>query len=150
VGIAGTDEVMEFELAETLSAEVVQSRLAPQLPRGLTLHSVEVLASDVKKVQVRSASYEAPIPAALQAGLPERIDRLLAQSACPIDRSRGRSTVDIRPLLETLDVSAGVLRMRMRIEQAGSAGPREVLRALSLGDLESQGVSLARTTVEIA
>ena len=150
VGIAGTDEVMEFELADTLSAEEIQSRLAPQLPCGLTLQSVEVLASGVKKVQVRSASYEAPIPAPLQTGLAERIDRLLAQSACPIARSRGRSTVDIRPLLETLAFSEGMLSMRLRIDQTGSAGPREVLRALDLGDLESQGVALARTAVEIA
>ena len=149
VGIAGADEVMEFELAETLTAEEIQLRLAPQLPGGLTLHSVEVLPSGARKVQVRSASYQAPIPAALRGGLPERIDRLLAQSACPIARSHGRSTVDIRPLLEALALTEGVLEMRLRIEQAGSAGPREVLRALGLDDLESQGVPLARTAVEI-
>jgi radical SAM-linked protein len=150
VGIAGTDEVMEFELAETLSAEEIESRLSPQLPRGLTLHSVQVLASGAKKVQVRSATYQAPIPASLQSGLAERIDRLLAAAACPIARSHGRSTVDIRPLLETLAFSDGLLSMRLRIDQAGSAGPREVLRAISLDDLESQGVPLARTAVEIA
>jgi radical SAM-linked protein len=150
VGIAGADEVMEFELADTLSAELVQSRLAPQLPRGLTLHSVEILPPGAKKVRVTSATYQAPIPAPLQTGLEERIDRLLAQSACPIARSHGRSSIDIRPLLESLALNAGVLSMRLRIDQAGSAGPREVLRALDLGDLESQGVSLARTAVEIA
>ena len=150
VGIAGADEVMEFELSETMTAEEIQSRLAPQLPRGLTLQSVEVLASGAGKVQVRSASYEAAIPAPLTSGLMDRIDRLLAQPACPIARSHGRSTVDIRPLLETLAFSNGILSMRMRIDQSGSAGPREVLKALALDDLESQGVALARTAVEIA
>jgi radical SAM-linked protein len=150
VGIAGADEVMEFELADTLTAEEIQSRLAPQLPGGLKLNSVEVLPTGVKKALVRSASYEAAIPAPLTSGLAERIDRLLAQPACPIARSHGRSTVDIRPLLETLAFSNGILSMRMRIDQSGSAGPREVLKALALDDLESQGVSLARTAVEIA
>jgi radical SAM-linked protein len=150
VGIAGADEVMEFELADTLTAEEIQSRLAPQLPGGLKLNSVEVLPTGVKKALVRSASYEAAIPAPLTSGLAERIDRLLAQPACPIARSHGRSTVDIRPLLETLAFSEGILSMRMRIDQSGSAGPREVLKALALDDLESQGVSLARTAVEIA
>jgi hypothetical protein len=40
--------------------------------------------------------------------------------------------------------------MRLRIDQSGSAGPREVLKALGLDDLESQGLSLVRTAVEIA
>jgi radical SAM-linked protein len=150
VGIAGACEVMEFELAETLSAEEIAARLAPQLPGGLQLHSVEVLPEGAKKVRVISASYEAPIPAPLTSGLAERIDRLLAQPACPIARSHGRKAVDIRPLLESLALSAGALSMRLRIDQAGSAGPREVLQALGLGDLESQGVALERTAVEIA
>lgn len=150
VGIAGADEVMEFELAENLSADEIAKRLAPQLPGGLRLHAVETLPEGAKKAQVRGAAYEAPIPVPMQTGLAERIDRLLAQPACPIARSHGRSTVDIRPLLETLAFSGGVLRMRLKIDQAGSAGPREVLRALELGDLESQGVALARTAVEIA
>jgi radical SAM-linked protein len=150
VGIAGDDEVMEFELAEELSAEEVEKRLAPQLPGGLKLHSVEILPPGAKKVRVTSATYCAPIPAALESGLADRIDRLLAQTACPIARSHGRSSVDIRPLLESLVFSTGVLSMRLRIDQAGSAGPREVLQALDLVDLESQGVALARTAVEIA
>jgi radical SAM-linked protein len=150
VGIAGDDEVMEFELAEELSAEEVETRLAAQLPGGLKLHSVEILPPGTKKVRVTSATYHAPIPAALQDGLLQRIDRLLAQPACPIARSHGRSSVDIRPLLESLAYEAGVLSMQMRIDQAGSAGPREVLQALDLVDLESQGVALARTKVDIA
>ena len=150
VGISGADEVMEFELAETLTAEEIETRLAPQLPGGLKLRSADVLPPGAKKVRVASASYVAPIPAALTNGVSERIDRLLAQSACPIARSHGRSSVDIRPLLETLSVSNGILQMRLRIEQAGSAGPREVLSALDLGDLESHGVALTRTAVEIA
>jgi radical SAM-linked protein len=150
VGIAGDDEVMEFELAEELSAEEIQSRLAPQLPGGLELLSVELLPPGAKKVRVTSATYRAAMPLSLQTGLEERIDRLLAQSACPISRSHGRSSIDIRPLLETLAFSDGCLSMRLRIDQAGSAGPREVLQALDLGDLESQGIALARTAVQIA
>jgi radical SAM-linked protein len=150
VGIAGADEVMEFELSENLTAEEIASRLAPQLPGGLKLLSVETLPTGAKKVQVRGATYEAAIPVSLAAGLSDRIDRLLALSACPIDRSHGRSTVDIRPLLQSLAFSGGVLSMRLRIDQSGSAGPREVLKALGLDDLESQGLSLVRTAVEIA
>jgi radical SAM-linked protein len=150
VGIAGTDEVMEFELAETLSAQDIRARLEPQLPRGLALGSVEVLPSEAKKVRVTSASYQAPILTPLDAALEERIDRLLAQQACPISRTHGRSTVDIRPLIQSLSLSHGVLDMRLKIDQNGSVGPREVLKALDLDDLESKGVALLRSAVEIA
>lgn len=150
VGIAGIDEVMEFELAETLSAAEIRVRLEPQLPRGLALGSVEVLPSDAKKVRVTSATYQTPIPAPLDDALDARIDRLLAQTACLIARTHGRSTVDIRPLLQSLSLSQGVLEMRLRIDQAGSAGPREVLHALGLDDLESRGSAILRSAVEIA
>ena len=39
--------------------------------------------------------------------------------------------------------------MRLRTDGAGSAGPRDVLAALGLDDLEREGVRLTRTAVEI-
>ena len=83
----GRDEVMEFELAETLSAEEIRVRLAPQCPAGWRLRSVEVLPPEAKKAHVHSATYEAPIPAPLARRL-GRADRALAgPPACPIART---------------------------------------------------------------
>ena len=39
--------------------------------------------------------------------------------------------------------------MRLRVDSRGSVGPREVLAALGLADIERQGVRLRRTAVEI-
>jgi hypothetical protein len=39
--------------------------------------------------------------------------------------------------------------MRLRIDPEGSVGPRDVLAALELADLESEGLHLTRTTVEL-
>lgn len=150
VGIEGAEEVMELELSELLTAEDLFARLKSQVPRGLTPLSVEILPPDAKKAQVRGACYEAPIPPPLDCDLGERIDRLLAQSTCTITRAHGRSTIDLRPLLEELIFRDGVLSMRLRIEQEGSVGPRDVLAALGLKDLESHGVRIRRTAVELA
>jgi radical SAM-linked protein len=148
VGLTGREEIMEFELSEALAAEEIRNRLEPQLPPGLSLGAVEVLPPGTRKVQVRSAAYEAPVPPSFRAGLPERLAGFLAQDHCPIARSRGRPPLDVRPLVEELTFRGGVLQMRLRNEPSGSAGPREVLSAVGLDGLEAQGVVLCRTAVE--
>ena len=64
-------------------------------------------------------------------------------------RIEDQATLDLREAVEELTLCDGVLSMRLRIGQGPSAGPREVLGALALGDLELHGVHLQRTAVEI-
>jgi radical SAM-linked protein len=149
VGIEGIDEVMELELAETLPGEEILQRLRAQAPAGLTFHSVAVLPEGCPKVRVRSASYEAPIPPACRAGLRERIEHLLAAATWPVARPRHPRPIDLRPLLLQLALGEEALAMRLRIDQQGSVGPREVLNALGLADLEQRGVRLRRSSVEV-
>jgi radical SAM-linked protein len=157
VGIAGDDEVMELELTEAgkgdspafPDAEELLRRLAPQAPPGLEFRSVEVLPEGSKKASVRSVAYEAPIPESHQPGLGPRIESLLAAKSWPVERARGRAAIDIRPLLTELTYDRGLLKMRLRVDSQGSAGPREVLTALGLTGIERQGSLLRRTAVEI-
>jgi radical SAM-linked protein len=149
VGIEGVDEVMELELAESMTSEELLRRLTAQAPEGLTFRSVEVLADGSRKAQVRSAFYQAPIPACCHAGLSERIEHLLAAASWPIMRPRHSEPIDLRPLLLELALCDGVLAMRLRIDPQGSVGPREVLAALGLADLEKQGVHLCRNALEV-
>ena len=149
VGIEGTDEVMELELAEPLSADEVLSRMQEHVPPGLVLRSVEVLPPRSRKAHVRSVSYQVPIPPQFRAGLPERIEHLLAGRCDPIARARQQAPLELRPLVEDLTLRAGTLRMRLRAGSQQSAHPRDVLSALGLGELEQEGVHLTRTAVEI-
>ena len=125
------------------------ARLKSQAPRGLAPKSVEILAPGEKKAHARSATYEVTVPPLLDSGLGERIERLLAQSTLTITRIHGRSPIDLRSMLEELFFRRGVLNMRLKIKQEGCAGPRDVLAALGLEDLESRGVHLTRTVVEL-
>ncbi len=150
VGIEGVEEVMEFELAESYTAEELQQRLSPQAPPGLEFRSIEVLPDGAKKAQVRSVSYTVPIPSPSRAGLRGRIEELLAASSRPIERTHGRAPIDLRPnVLGLAYGEEGVLEMRLRVDSQGSVGPRDVLAALGVADIEQQGVSLRRTAVEI-
>ena len=149
VGIEGLDEVMEVELAEEVRADELLARIAPQAPAGLGFRGAEVLPEGSRKAHIQAASYEAPIPAALLPGLGRRIERLCAAPSWPIERGRGRAPLDLRPLLLELSLDQAVLRMRLRVDSRGSAGPRDVLRALELGEIERQGSRLCRTAVEV-
>lgn len=148
VGIEGVDEVMEVELAEPATAEELRRRLAPQAPPGLVFRSVETLPEGSRKASVHTVAYEASIPATEQAALPERVERLLAASSSPIDRA-GRASIDVRPLISELAYAKGVLGMRLQVDSRGSVGPREVLAALGLPDIERLGARLRRTAVEV-
>jgi radical SAM-linked protein len=149
VGIEGYNEVMEFELAETTTAEELMRRLTPHAPPGLLFRSVEVLPEGGKKAGVQSVTYEAPIPATDQTGLDARITHLMAASSWPIERARGRAAIDLRPLISELTLTEGVLKMRLHVDSRGSVGPREVLTVLGLTGIERQGSHLRRTAVEI-
>jgi len=149
VGIEAVDEVLELELAKPCTAEELLQRLAPQAPPGLRLTSVEVLPEGAPKARARSFSYQVPIPAGCGDGLAEKIDRLMAGSSCPIRRPHRHTSVDLRPLLAELSLEAGVLRMRLGAGIGAAAGPRDVLSALGLPDLELEGVHLTRTAVEV-
>ena len=149
VGIEAVDEILELELAESCDPGGLSRRLSPHAPPGLKFNSVEVLPEGARKARLRSLSYEVPIPERSRDGLAERIDRLMAAAHCPVQRPNRRTPVDLRPLLEELSLRESVLRMRLRVDTAASAGPRDVLGAVGLPDLELQGVHLKRTAVEI-
>ena len=144
VGIEGVDEVMEFELAETITAEELLRRLTPQAPPGLVFRAVEVLPEGSKKASVQSVSYEAPIPAP-RPSRSGRADRASAGRLVVADRARrtgARRSTCVRSC-RSWRCDEGVLKMRLRVDSRGSVGPREVLAALGLTDLERQGVASA-------
>jgi radical SAM-linked protein len=149
VGIEGENEIVELELAQTPQPEELLSRLSRQTPPGLTFRSVELLPPEGRKARPQSALYRVALPAAQGAGLEERIARLVAAPAWPWQRPGRSQVVDLRADLLDLEFSAGVVQIRLRAGPEGRAGPRDVLAALELADVEQHGARLIRTDVEI-
>lgn len=149
VGIEGVDEVMEFELAEPYAAEELLRRLTPQTPPGLEFRTVETLPEGARKARVQSAAYAVAIPEPCPTELGRRIETLLAAETWPIDRAPGRSPIDLRQSIVELALDGGRLSMRLGVDPRGSAGPRDVLAALGLSDIEQHGAILRRTAVEV-
>jgi radical SAM-linked protein len=148
VGIAGCEEVVEFELSETCTAEEIRRRLEQCQP-PFAISALEVLPPGTAKAQVRSASYEVQVPPARRAGLEGRVATLRSHVSYPIVRPGRHAPVDLAEQLEELAFAGDRLHMRLRVGQQGSAGPRDVLSALELLDLEQDGVCLMRTAVEL-
>jgi len=149
VGIEGTDEVMELQLAEPYTADQLRRVLAPQLPAGLSIASIEVLPEGAKKARVRGFTCQVPIPNRHLSRLPSRIEQLLDASSWPLKRARRAEPFDLRPSLENLSLQRDLLQMRLVVGQRGTAGPRDVLEALGLSDIEREGAILRRTVVEV-
>ena len=147
------DEVMELELNEAPAADELLARLRPQAPPGLRVRVGGGPAAGQPqgpRGPGRSASYQVAVPGPRLPGLEERIQRLLAASTSLV-RRREPFRAD-RP--SRLAPGAGpaaktCLQMRLRTDPGGSAGPRDVLAALGLEDLEHEGHVLTRTAVEI-
>ncbi len=149
VGIEGLDEVMELELAQPWSAEQVLHSLQPHCPPGLGLNHVALLPPGAKKARVRSFRYQVPVPPRHWPGLPARLDRWRQGAPWLIQRPHRTQELDLCAMLEELSLDEGLLQMRLRGDGPVSAGPRDVLTALGLAEVEQEGVCLSRTAVEL-
>ncbi len=147
VGMAGEQELADFYLTETVSPEEFRSRLAPQLPPGLAILSVEEVPRQGPSLAslVRAARYRAELPAGCPLDeVQQRIDRLLQEAALPRTRraKKGRPTdYDLRPLIQELTAEPGaegpVVRMTLTALPGATGRPEEVLDALGYPPTEA-------------
>lgn len=150
VGIAGTREVLEVNLTESLSVEQLREAIESQLPQGLAIDQVEALPPGARKAVVRYAVYRMSLCSEdNQHELQSRIDGLLCQASLPVRRVGRDTCVDIRPYLDQLAIVDDQLRMGVHVTPRGSLRPREVLRALGWDDLESARRNLTRVDVVV-
>lgn len=178
LGIEGLDEVMEVELAEpsgeasvsprpcnasAASAETLRSRLVQHSVPGLSFATVEILPAGAKKAQVRSSTYQLPLPDDCRATAAERIAALglarpqTTSDSAPDSQSSASATTEafrqqaalVRRSLEAVGIEGGILWFRLRTSRARSAGPRDVLAVLGLDEVERRGVCLSRVEVQL-
>ena len=132
VGVEGCEEVMELELAENWTAPALHRRLNEFALPGIAFGAVEDCPPGAAKACIRSLTYEIPLQQRLCEGLNRRISELMDSDSCPVQRAKGGKPLDLRPQLESLEFSEGILSMRIRVSDAATPAPREVLAALGL------------------
>lgn len=140
VGFTSRGEVMDVILERYVSPYNFARGLAPHLPPGLELLSVEEVYPKLPSLQsqVRSAEYR--VTASWEGSREEmegKLQELLSAEQLP--RQRRGKDYDLRPLIEDLwiegkEADGWVLGMRLRAGGQGTGRPDEVLDALGLGE----------------
>jgi radical SAM-linked protein len=149
LGIEGHDEAADLELDESLPEQEVQERLSRQAPAGLEILSVRRI--DPKTTaQPRRAVYQIPVPPERMAALAARVQALLAEPNCWVERTRPHARrIDLRPYVLDLRVLPEALEMDLKVTPQGTARPDEVAALLGLGDVLAAGAVLRRTKLEL-
>ncbi len=151
LGVEGADELMELELTERLDAETIRDRLEKQTVPGLSFRSVELLSEKGKRrsAGVQRVRYEIPIPPERASEIDASVQQLLACDTYTVTRPKRSTSIDLMAFLERLSREGDRLSITFRVTPQANPGPRDVLAALELDDLESQGYGLIRTAVEV-
>ncbi len=152
LGIEGLQEVVELELAAPMEPPEVLRRLAAVSPPGLEWLGAEANGPG-RPAQAEAVRYALPIPADRRDAARAALADFLAREGWPYTRHRPDRTteIDLRPFVLGADLEPdGILRFRLKMTPSGSARPEEIIDALGLRDLMTQGAILARTAVELA
>lgn len=133
-------DLVEVELQERIDPDQFALQLGEALPAGLVLQRVERLegayASAASRVVGATWRWQfgADVPAS---DLESAVGRLLAADEVPVERSspgKARRYVDVRRFVGDVQVLARgdgpAVRAYVRLTEAGSAKPEEVVRAL--------------------
>lgn len=150
LGIAGAEEVMEFEVAEDVDAEELKLRIARQCPPGLCITELRLLAPEERKARVERVTYSIPIPPPRCSQVQAAIEQLRERRACQITRDGESRTMAVCAQPDDLTLRDGVLAFRLAAEGSAAIRPRELLAVLGLADLEQEGDFLTRAAVELA
>ena len=150
LGISGTDEVMDVELAEREDACVIARKLATTTPPGLIIDEVRLLDDSEGKARVERLVYQFPVPESRRDEVADKVTQLLSQLPHWIQREGRSEPIDVGDSLDQLRMENGVVRIVLRTTPTAAVRPREILTLLGLGDLEAEGHCLSRTAVELA
>lgn len=150
LGMEGHAEVMEFELTEPLPVTDVAARLRAEFPADLAVLSLDLLPHFSNKAVVIAASYSIAIPFDRRMEIAAAIADWTAGPIRLVAKKGSDRMVDPRRGLTKIEIRDGTLEFAQCFPEATGVSPRDVLMALGLADLESQGEILVRSRVDLA
>ncbi|HVU87190.1 MAG TPA: TIGR03936 family radical SAM-associated protein [Pirellulales bacterium] len=144
MGEAGLDEMVEVDFSGPQTTAELLAACEQSAPAGLTVTEVDETSPVVRGAQLREMAYEVPLPAERREDVTRRVAEMIAAPTLAIARA-GEPAIDLRDLLMGADVSAGVLRFRIRASRERNLRAKDVLAALGLDDLRAGGIYPTRT-----
>jgi radical SAM-linked protein len=149
LGIQGEREWVEALMNEPVCEDAARERLVEHSPAGLEISEVRALDINTPKPQVDRTTYEIPLPPERRAAAAQAISDLLACDEYLIRRDGRDEPIDLRDTLVSAGLADDRLRFTLHARREAQARPRDVLAALGLDDLESHGLWLTRTEVQL-
>lgn len=140
VGAESEAELCFIELAQPVDAEVVERRLGPELPAGLSIVELHIGRRGRRSpiASLSEAGYEAELSLSRtdDEQVAEAVRALVSAESVQVLRrtKRSEATVNIRPGIVSLQYRPGeapVLQMRLRVGSEALAKPDEVISALN-------------------
>ncbi len=149
LGIPGEDEVLELDLSVELAAEEVERRLVEDHQPGLQILQVVRVPEGTPKAQNGASR--------LSADHPQRIPSVDARTHPPSSRTRhaacraGKKSIDfdLKTEVAALEFVENSLLLTLNASRQTSLRPSEVVQALGLAELLTQGEFLTRVRVEL-
>lgn len=133
LGFSSTCEVLDLRLERDIPLEDLPEQLNNTLPPGIQVRSVEQVdeREPALQTQVVSAEYRVALAGSSPGSdLQRRVDSVLQAESIPRER-RGKA-YDLRPLIETLEVSDDTIAMRLAAREGATGRPEEVLDVLGI------------------
>jgi radical SAM-linked protein len=150
LGIEACDELMEIELTEVPDAGELLEKLRAAAPPGLEFYRLELVPWGAPRPQVETILYEFPVPVERQASLSDCIERIHQERTLTVRRDDRAEPLELFSTLEDLELTGGVLRLRLRVTGEASVRPAEVLVALGIDDLLDEDHYWKRSEVALS
>jgi radical SAM-linked protein len=132
VGVQAQADLADVELVGEPDPAEVAERLAAQLPRGMSVVGIEPAEGRTAAARVEAAEYEVEVeddvdwPRALAAFAGAGSLEVVRTAPGKPDRR-----IDVVSYCSSIEHDPGVLRMRLRMTEAGTARPDEIAQAVA-------------------
>jgi len=144
LGFSSRCEMMDMKLENEIALDGLRERLNETLPSGIQVLSVEQVdeRAPALQTQVTSAGYEVTLMETADGSeLKRKVDSVMESES--ILRERRRRMYDLRPLIESLEISSeGKIRMQLSAREGATGRPEEVLDMLGIA---FEGTRIERT-----
>jgi len=135
VGVASDDDLLILETSVAMQPDELLSRLSPQVPSGLTLLDINVLAPGERRIPC-GATYSMELDSGVVQELERRLETLRERERIEVTRRDHRTgqtrLINLRPWLLQWHLDQTRLEWTQAILQDGTARPAEVLEAFVL------------------
>jgi len=151
VGVESECELADVQLATDTSPDELAEHLAPQLPAGVALVSVQAVDGRPAASRVCGARYR--IEVTEDVAWDDALDRFaVAGEATVVRRALGKADkrVDVKRFCHAVEHRAGSLHVELEVTDAGTARPEEVATAVAAQVGATPTVNrLVRTGIEL-